>query len=610
MSESFSHIRQRFLRRRTLLKAAGLAGAGSVMPALGMPVRPPVGFEPLPLALGANHKLATGYAAQVLIAWGDSLAGEPPDSFPLSAAAQAARFGYNNDFIAYTPLQGSTRGLLGINHEYPCGHLMFPGYDNHLDAKTRLNLLQVRSEMASVGHSVIEVARTAAGWQVVKDSRYARRIHANTPMNVDGPAAGHALLRTAADPKGVQIRGTLGCCAGGKTPWGTVLIAEENVSDFFSGDNGDADMLAKPHEVFRRWADLDNRFDLSQQPNEMNRFGWIVEYDPRQATQPPVKRTSLGRFEHEGATVVAVPGKPLVVFSGDDAEGRCIFRFVSSGNYDPGDAEHNRTLLADGDLYCAQFADDGSGRWLALRQGEGPLTKENGFPDQATVLVNARRAAQLVGGTPMDRPEGIAAHAVSGRIYVSMTKNKNKKKQGVNAANPRSRNAAGHVLEIIPAQVQGRPQPWSEVFRWDLLVQGGDPAAEGDRQGVYGAPPPAGAWLANPDNLVFDPRGRLWIATDGMNSFGAADGMWCTPISGSERAVPHHFFQCPRGAEMCGPEFTPDGETLFLAVQHPADEKDSSYAKPSTRWPDFKEWLPPRPAVVAVTREGGGMIGG
>ncbi len=607
MSESFTVVSERFLKRRTLLKAAGALGASAVVPGWVRADVAAPGFKPLPLALETGHAVAAGYSADVLIAWGDGLDGSASPGFPLSEAAQAARFGCNNDFIAYTPLDGSRRGLLGVNHEYPVGHLMFPGYTSHADAKQRLKPVQVRSEMAAVGHSVIEIERKREGWRVVPESRYARRLHAGSPVGLDGPAAGSPLLRTGADPRAEKVRGVLGCCSGGKTPWGTVLIAEENVGDFFRGISGDADMLADPDEVFGQWADIDARFDLRREPNELNRFGWIVEYDPRQPTSAPVKHTALGRFEHEGATVVAQPGQPLVIYSGDDGEGRAVYRYVSDGRYTPGDEAGNRTLLSDGTLYCARFADDGSGQWLPLRHGSGPLVASNGFADQAEVLVNARRAAREVGATPMDRPEGIAVDPISGRVYLSMTRNT--RKPGVNAANPRAVNAAGHILEITPPVGSDGAAHWADTFAWDLLLQGGDDKAVGDARGVYGAPPPAGAWLANPDNLAFDARGRLWIATDGMNRFGAADGLWCTDIDGAGRAVPQLFFRCPRGAELCSPEFTPDGQTLFVAVQHPADEAGSTFGKPSTRWPDFEDWTPPRSAVVAITRDGGGLVG-
>ena len=296
------------------------------------------------------------------------------------------------------------------------------------------------------------------------------------------------------------------------------------------------------------------------------------------------------------------------MYCGDDTENEYVYRYVSNGVYQAG-GDHSR-LLVDGTLFCARFNDDGTGVWLPLRFGEGPLSEKSGFKDQGQVLIQTRRAAALLGATPMDRPEGIAINE-SGNVYVALTKNKNK--GAAQPANPRRHNAAGHILEILPPREAAGARHWADDFRWDLLLQGGDPGASGDDKGVYGnGASPQGAsqfWLTNPDNLAFDPSGRLWIATDGMEDFGYADGLWCTETEGPERGLPRQLFQCPRGAELCGPAFTPDGESLFVAVQHPADEDGSHYASPSTRWPDFNKDSPPRPAVVAITREGGGVIG-
>ncbi|MAT93425.1 MAG: hypothetical protein CME59_12570 [Halioglobus sp.] len=607
MSEHFSTLSQRFLRRRTLLKTAGLAGAGALLPRLARAGTPLVGFAALPNALSDTHAVAAGYTARVLIRWGDGLDGSDAPRFPLDARQQETRFGCNNDFIAYTPLEGSRRGLLGVNHEYPVGHLMYPGFNSEKKARAGATAAQAALEMAAVGHSVLEIARRGDSWQPVADSAYARRIDANTPMGLSGPAAGHARMQTPDDPQGTRVRGTLGCCSGGKTPWGTVLIAEENVGDYFTGASDNLLACDDPQDVYRGWARAQTRFDLAAQPNELNRFGWVVEYDPVDPASAPVKHTALGRFEHEGATVVYREGAPLVVYSGDDSENQFVYRYVSEGVYEPDRGARNSELLRRGTLYCARFADDGSGRWLPLVHGSGPLHEKNGFASQADVVIDARRAAALLGATPMDRPEGIAVSPRSARACIALTKNKDK--AGANGANPRRRNAAGHILEITAPGGAAAARHWEDTFTWDLLLQAGDPDGPGEGRGVYGGAVPAGAWLANPDNLVFDPRGRLWIATDGMQDFGAADGLWCAPATGGSRALPHRFLRCPRGAELCGPEFTPDGQTLFVAIQHPAKEAGSHFDRPSTRWPDFDEHLPPRSAVLAITRDGGGLIG-
>lgn len=607
--EHFAQISRRYLSRRQFLGTAAATSLAACTPSgmrsLGGPPKP--GFTSLPHSLDAHDAVAPGYKAQPLIRWGDSLDGSAPTNFPLNAYAQLQAFGFNNDFIAYIPLSGSERGLLCVNHEYPQGHLMFPGLTTDRAGKHQTSAEQVASEMAAVGHSVIEIENAEGGWRVVPDSAYRRRIHAGTLIKVSGPAAGHDLLRTSADPSGRMVLGTLGCCSGGKTPWGTVLIGEENVGDYFKPAGGASKNDLEQDdldETFLSWAKFHRRFDLGKEPNELNRFGWVVEYDPTRPDQPPVKRTALGRFEHEGATPAWSGDGPLVVYSGDDDENQFLYRYVSDDAYRAGG--NTDGLLDKGTLYCARFNDDGTGEWLALRHGEGPLVATNGFSDQGAVLVHTRRAAALLGATPMDRPEGIAI-APDGRVYAAMTKNKNK--PGANAANPRQRNASGHVIEITPPAGNGGREHWQQTFTWDILLEGGDPAAAGDLQGRYGERNAPSAWLANPDNLAFDARGRLWIATDGLTSFGAADGVFCCSVSGSRRADTALLYRCPRGAELCGPEFTPDGRTLFVAVQHPADEDDSHFSAPSTRWPDFDPDTPPRPAIVAITRNDGGLVG-
>ncbi len=120
-----------------------------------------------------------------------------------------------------------------------------------------------------------------------------------------------------------------------------------------------------------------------------------------------------------------------------------------------------------------------------------------------------------------------------------------------------------------------------------------------------------------PDNLAIDGQGRLWIATDGNSAPrpGAPTACGRSKPTASGARPAKLFFRCPAGAEMCGPYFTPDDETLFVAVQHPgeADEEDpkaapATFENPSTRWPDFKPDMPPRPSVVAITKRGGGKI--
>jgi secreted PhoX family phosphatase len=456
----------------------------------------------------------------------------------------------------------------------------------------------------------------------VPDSRYARRITARTtPMRLSGPAAGDELLQTAADPTGTGVVGMINNCAGGITPWGTVLTAEENFHGYFwSGQEKPAvsDRQAR-YGLPGKWYDWgrhDARFDLDRHPNEANRFGWIVEIDPYDPTSVPVKRTALGRFAHEGAAVAIAPDGRAVAYSGDDARFEYLYKFVSRDRFDPADRTGNLRLLDAGTLFVARFEADGRLAWLPLVWGTGPLTAANGFRNQADVLVHARAAGDVLGATRMDRPEDVETSPATGKTYVCLTNNTRRKPEQVDAANPRADNAFGHVLEITPENGDHAAQGAT----WEMLVKAGDPKAA-ESGAWYHPETSADGWFASPDNLALDRDGRLWIATDQGEAWpktGTADGLWGVETEGPRRGLSRMFFRVPVGAELCGPVFTPDATTLFVAVQHPAADgardygpfgRDSTYEDPATRWPDFDPGMPVRPAVVAITKRGGGVIG-
>ncbi|MBL8669978.1 MAG: PhoX family phosphatase [Alphaproteobacteria bacterium] len=615
------------MSRRDALKAGAAAGAfglfGAGLGGCASTGSGSIGFQEIKHAMTSEHQVAPGYDVQVVIRWGDPLFPDAAafDPRAQTAATQRRQFGYDNDFLAFMPLpvgsSNSERGVLCANHERCSAPLMWPGADEKTWEK--LSREQCEVEMACQGHDFVEIKQERGRWQVVTDSPYNRRFTPlETPFRVGGPAAGHTRMRTHADPAGTRVIGTMNNCAGGKTPWGTVLSGEENIHNYFLGnpDQGPEasarkryGISGKPRYVWGRYFD---RFNLDKEPNEANRFGWIVEMDPYDPTSTPVKRTALGRFKHEGATCAVSHDGRVAVYSGDDERMEYVYKFVTKGRFDPANRAANRDLLDEGTLYVARFESDGSLRWLPLVHGEGPLGAANGFQSQADVLIEARRAADLLGGTPMDRPEDIEPDPRTGRVYVVMTYNERRTPQQVNAANPRARNRFGHIVEIIPPTADGKADHGATSCRWDFLLLAGDPAKpdHGARYGAGTARGSSESWLSCPDNLAFDPRGRLWITTDGQDdAVGFCDSAYAAETSGPERGVPRLFFNAPRGAEICGPEFTPDGRTLFLAIQHPAEEKDSTFDKPSTRWPDFRADMPPRPSVVAISRKGGGEVG-
>ena len=459
-------IGRRFGRRVAL---RGLAGAG-VAAALGAESLTTtalaqsggpstLGFKEIAHTLDSTQHVPEGYEVQVLIRWGDPVgAGAPAfDPAKLTAAAQEKQFGYNNDYIGLHPLPAnskqSDRFLMVVNHEYTNTGLMFAGLSG---ARAVANKAQSEVEMAAVGGTVVEIAREGAAWKVVGDSKYARRISVNTPMEISGPAAGDARLKTAADPGGRKVFGTLNNCAGGMTPWGTWLTCEENFNSFFGGDASklpDAE-VQKRYGVGREaayswWRHID-RFNLEKEPNEPNRFGWVVEIDPYEPDSVPVKRTALGRFKHEGCTSVLAKDGRVVLYSGDDERFEYVYKFVTSKPWNPNDRTANKNLLDEGTLYVARFAADGKAEWLPLIQGQGPLTAENGFATQADVAIKTRLAADLLKPTPMDRPEDIETNPVNDKVYVVLTNNGLRKPDQVEAANPRARNDHGHIVEITP----------------------------------------------------------------------------------------------------------------------------------------------------------------
>ncbi len=582
-------------------------------------------FTEVEAGVDETHHVAEGYDADILLRWGDGLFPDAPEFDPenQTAAAQARQFGYNNDYVGYIPLDGSDEhGLLVVNHEYTNPHLMFPGLVTLAEGEITLNPLtkeQVDIELMAHGGTIVEIKKVDGKWQVVKDGQYNRRITAETEMLITGPAAGHDRLKTNADATGTKVFGTINNCAGGVTPWGTYIMAEENIHGYFGGelpaDHPEAanyDRLGLPEGSYE-WAKFYDRFDVSKEPNEPNRFGYIVEVDPMDPNSVPKKRTALGRFKHEGAESIVSKDGRVVFYLGDDERFDYVYKFVTKGIYNPDDRAANMDLLDEGTLYVAKFAEDGSMEWMPLIQGQGPLTEENGFASQADLVIETRRAADLLGATKMDRPEDIEPNASNGKVYVMLTNNTRREADQVDAANPTAMNAFGHIIEI--AETDGDFA--AETGTWEILLKCGDPSIA-EVGATFSTDTTANGWFGMPDNCAVDSDGRLWVSTDGNSPSGTGrtDGLWAVDTEGEARATSKLFFRVPVGAEMCGPVFTDDGETLFLAVQHPGDGGDdwegfgrpSYYEDLSTRWPDFDDAMPVRPSVVVVNKQGGGKI--
>ncbi len=586
----------------TLLAGAmpwSVAGAATTPALLGRGI----GFRSVPMTVTEPLAVPPGYTARVLCAWGDpvGLAQAQPMWRPdagNTAAEQAQQAGMHHDGMAYFPLAGSARhGLLALNHEYTDERVL------HADAASLAGgartAEQVAKSMAAHGVSVVEVQADAAGrWSVVRPSRHARRITAATPMRLAGPAAGHALLKTAADPEARRVLGTFANCAANATPWGTYLTCEENFQGYFEPPTALDDHHRRwslrsggsaSNGNWARWHLHDERFDLRRHPNEFHRFGWVVEIDPHDPTSTPVKRTALGRAVHEGAAVGVSKDGRAVVFMGEDARFESIFRFVSRDPIRPGGAAANRDLLDHGTLSVARFDAGGRGRWLPLVHGQGPLTADRGFADQAEVVVRTREAADALGATQMDRPEWTAVDAATGEVYVTLTNNSARGRPGqpgADAANPRAPNPTGHLLRWRHGGDLA-----AETFTWDVFALGG------------GETP--GDAFSSPDGLTIDARGVMWIATDAtpMTQAAPGDRLWlprnqllaCDPTAPGGPQM-RRFLVAPEGSEVTGPVVAPDCRTLFVNLQHP-----------DAGWPEAGQR--PRSATVVITRDDGGLIG-
>jgi|TARA_R110000787_G_scaffold274658_2_gene382671 secreted PhoX family phosphatase len=619
-ADGIGDIIARRYSRRDAFRLLGGAAAGTGLASLlsscatTTTAQLPALTEP-PRGVDTTHHVAGGLADRVLIRWGDPLftGVSAFDPAAQSVADQEQRFGYNCDFLGLVPLpaaaDGTERALLCVNHEYTIADLMFPG-----KAGREATAEECAIEQAAHGGSIVEIEKRNGAWQYVQGSRFNRRITARTPgIEVTGPAAGHPRLATSADPAGRHVVGTLNNCAGGITPWGTYLLAEENFNGYFMGAHDGPE--AENHKRYGvpggwyPWGLHEARFDVSKEPNEPNRFGWILEVDPLDPDSKPKKRTALGRFKHEGSESIVAPDGRVVVYMGDDQRFDYVYKFVTAGRFNSTERAANMDLLDEGTLYVARFEADGSVFWMPMLQGEGPLTPENGFASQADVLIETRRAADLLGATPMDRPEDVEPDPRTGKVYVMLTNNTARKADQTDPTNPRGPNPFGHVIEITEPQGDFA----STRSRWDLLVRCGDPA-DSAAGAVWGPDTSESGWFGSPDNCAIDSAGGLFVSTDGDERLNkCANGIWRVETEGLERGRSTMIFRSPTGAEVCGPRLSTDERTFFLAVQHPGQDgedypghgRPSTFEDPSTRWPDFEDGMPPRPSVMALWRRDG-----
>ena len=636
--ETMRELVERGIARRSVLKAGAVGGGALVVggltsgtaPAAAAPrgphAAPAISFEPVPPNVRDAVTVARGFDQRVVMSWGDAVLPEAPEfdvrnQTPQSAAAQ---FGYNCDYVGVVHVT-DTDALLVVNHEYTNEELMFP--PETYDADT-----QKRIAMASHGMSVVQIRRSSprtGEWKRVSAARARlnRRITAHTRIRLDGPAAGDVRLRTSGDHTGTVVRGTLNNCAGGLTPWGTVLSGEENFNQYFDASGDLDERYAESYSRYgitgagsRGWSSVEPRFDLTEEPHEPFRFGWVVEVDPTSPRSMPRKHTMLGRFKHEGANVAVAPNGQVAVYMGDDERGDYIYKFVSRDKMARGRGrwarKHNLTLLQHGILYVARLDGDGlgddeydgRGRWIPLTSDVESYVAGMSVSD---VLIDTRLAADKVGPTKMDRPEDIEANPVNGRVYCALTNNSQRgsrfpvdepnplassmvREQLGSPLKPASGNRNGYVLELA----EERDRPTALTFRWKLLLVCGDP--EAPETYFAGYPKDKVSPISCPDNVAFDPHGDLWISTDG-NALGSNDGIFRVPLSGPERGRVAQYLTVPRGAEACGPLVGEDGRSVWVAVQHPGETDGATFTDPGSTWPHSHDF--PRPSVVVTYRD-------
>ena len=602
-------VRRRLSRRGFLGGAAALSTTAFVTSAAqARPAPPDSARGPLPFSsVAANTRdtvtVPEGYRWHVVVRWADPMWSDGHPLDPVTGgtgASQERAFGDNNDGMELFTI--GQRTLLAVNNEYVNRHILFGTSGSGLPQTAD----DVRKSKAAHGVSIIEVRQDSGIWSVVLDSPYNRRITADTPMTITGPARGHRLLRTAADPSGTQSLGTWNNCGSGKTLWGTFLTCEENFHFYFASSDPEAklpDSLARygvrASDRNIGWSAHDERFDIAKHPHEPNRVGYVVEIDPTDPASIPRKRTALGRFKHENAELVLADSGQVVVYMGDDERGEFLYRFISDGHYREGG--DNAELLETGTLFAARFDDDGRGAWL-------PLTPETtGLPSPADICVHTRQAASAVRATTMDRPEWVAANPTGPEVYCCLTNNTHRGKEPnsggdptpVNGPNPRAENRYGQIVRWRPTGGDHA----SSTFSWDLYVVAGNPAVH--------VGPNAGSpnlttenMFNSPDGLAFDSTGMLWIQTDGGYSDegdfagqGNNQMLLGHPATGEIR----RFLVGPKECEVTGVTWSADRKTMFVGIQHPGERGGSHF-------PGGSDTVP-RSAVIAITRDDGGRIG-
>lgn len=548
--------------------------------------------------------ISADYQYQVLIPWGtpiepgatEEYSGDP--SYRPTPEQAEKQVGVGHDGMWFFPMDlkkalkyhgynyrmTSDVGMLCVNHEF--------GRNPHVLGKPFPESLQdVRLSQAVHGVSVVKIRKKYGGWRVVR-SNHSRRITANTPVAFSGPAADSELLQNV---NGNIPLGTVNNCGSGPTPWGTYLTCEENFNGYFGWNDPSYERTeSQARYGFGEngfgygWHVFDRRWDISdpEYANESNRFGWIVEIDPFDGTQKPVKRTALGRFKHEAIAIATTDYGRAACYMGDDQRGDYCYKYVSNNPWKY-DVEDGRSPLDDGKLYVAIFHEDGTGDWVLLSRDNPDLTHE--FESEAELLINTRLAADIVGATKMDRPEWTTI-GTKGDVYWTLTNNDRKQRtppQGeVNAANPEDPNTDGHIIRTVDSYGGD-----GDTFEWEIYLLASETRETPE---VF----------TDPDAAYADPFGRLFIGTDGGQPDGLQDQLTVFDLKKKD-PKPNRLLVGVSSDEVTGWATTPDYRTAFTNLQHPGDGApwNSSFPAP------YDGYTIPRDATLVITKKDGDIVG-
>ena len=615
--QDFDRVVERAISRRGFLGGVLAFGSGAMVMGSGLlkagealaAQTSRFAFDQIAAQTDATVHVPTGYSWKTLVRWGDPLFSDAPAfdaAKGIPTAGSDRVFGENTDGMELFSVGG--REVLVVNSEYTNNATNLPEAADGTPASAE-DVLRLQNFQ---GVSVMEIAEGPDGWAVIVDAPLNRRITHLTPMTFDGPAAGHDLLRTEADPTGMASLGTFNNCGSGRTPWGTYLTCEENFNGYFGSTAGlpEDETVAAGYKRYGinekgfgyNYHAFDARFDVSKNPNEPHRAGYIVEIDPADPKSVPVKHTALGRFKHENAACALAADGRLVVYMGDDERGEFMYKWVSRDIYVPGG--DTSTLMSEGQLFVAVFADDLSGKWVALTEEATGMSK-------AEIAVFTRTAASKVGATTMDRPEWVAVNPRAAEAYCCLTNNSRrgaKTDDGkirtnaggdpmtVNAPNPRETNEYGQIVRWRP---EGGDHG-AEGFVWDLYVMAGNPAVHKDGPYAGTANINAGNLFNSPDGMQIDTAGIIWIQTDGDDSNeGEFAGMGNNQMLAGDPATGEirRFLTGPVGSEVTGLTWSTDKRTMFVGIQHPA-----------APFPDGEGSLP-RSAIIAIKRNDNALIG-